>query len=481
MQVRSSVRGSGAGPLLGFFLFALLTLAPSAPALALITGGTGNEPIDNAQWPPGAAAVFNAKARVAYWEGPPFGGGEWHAECRGDAQTLTAVLTDFAKLDVKNKRIVLHDGYSHSFWLNPNREPDKEKEARIDWTFVVWQAKNWERLRKFPAELRGPALENAAQGPPARLDVYTGGNVRWEAVRVPEGLMVDDQRLAAHGFQVSDGVVLEGHLIDHATQKPLVGKVRLESYESLKTGGYRYEKVAETTADASGRWVLKNAPTGRHRVVASAKGHVSRVVGYGPADSQPRWQKFDCRLAVAVVVAGRVTDDAGRPLADVDVRLNDVTTGDDDGRYDAADDFRVTTDDDGRFQFAQAPRGTASVRVHKPGYVRPGLGAKIETPAEGLALQMMKSAQLVVTVAFVDAARPDGYVVNIAAEGGEKIGSWGGSGNIDAKNQITFRDVPPGRYVLHGRPNPGGDDQQTKSVTVELKGGETTQLELEAK
>ena len=29
-----------------------------------------------------------------------------------------------------------------------------------------------------------------------------------------------------------------------------------------------------------------------------------------------------------------------------------------------------------------------------------------------------------------------------------------GSGNIDAKNQIAFENVPPGRYVLRGQPNP---------------------------
>ena len=71
--------------------------------------------------PEGAAAIFNHPGRVAWWEGPPFGGGQWHAECRGDAKALNAVLADFAKLDVKIKRVVVHDGTGHSFWLAPNQ------------------------------------------------------------------------------------------------------------------------------------------------------------------------------------------------------------------------------------------------------------------------------------------------------------------------------------------------------------------------
>src|SRR5215212_1624723 len=106
---------------------------PQRPALALIMGGTGNDPINDPGWPKGAAAIFNNPARVAWWEGPPFGGGQWHAECRGDAAAFNPVLADFATLDVKNKRVIVHDGVGRSFWLNPNGEPAKLAVARVDW------------------------------------------------------------------------------------------------------------------------------------------------------------------------------------------------------------------------------------------------------------------------------------------------------------------------------------------------------------
>ncbi|HND54347.1 MAG TPA: hypothetical protein PLV92_18175, partial [Pirellulaceae bacterium] len=58
---------------------------------------------------------------------------------------------------------------------------------------------------------------------------------------------------------------------------------------------------------------------------------------------------------------------------------------------------------------------------------------------------------------------------------------WSGSGAIDPKDAITFRDVPPGRYAVYGRPNPGGNDEQTKTIIVDLQGGRTSTLELMAK
>ena len=81
-------RRLGASFLIGFALIA----AMSHPVFALITGGEGNSPLSDPGWPAGAAAIFNHPGRIAWWEGPPFGGGQWHAECRGDAQALRRLL-----------------------------------------------------------------------------------------------------------------------------------------------------------------------------------------------------------------------------------------------------------------------------------------------------------------------------------------------------------------------------------------------------
>jgi hypothetical protein len=451
---------------------ALLALS-SPEASALILGGEGNMPLRDPGWPKGAEPIFNVQARIAWWEGPPFGGGQWHAECRGDAKALSAVLADFAKLDVKAKRVVLHDGTGHSFWLNPNNAAAKREAAQMDWRFMVWQPDNWKRLRRLPPDVNPTDPADADNGPPAQIEVYTGGNVKWADVVVPKGFTIVDQRLEAHGFTPADGVVLDGKVTDLATKKPLAAMVRLESLQGQK-------QVVKVAADPDGHWVLTKAPAGSHRVVIEAAGYVPRIVGYVNVDEQPRWQAFDGGLARPATVAGRVIDEAGQPLAEVDVRIGDVTA-DTGTRYESPAGYTVKTGADGRFRAEQVPVGKATVSVYKPGYVRPGLGQPITAPNQDLELSMLKAARVVVTVDFGGIDRKGGYVVSIEPEGGEAVGKYGGSGNINDKNQMTFDHVPPGRYVFRGRPNPGSDDQRTDPATVELKGGKTTEIKLTAK
>jgi hypothetical protein len=460
----------------------VLGIASAAPqtAFALITGGTGNSPLHDPGWPKGAAAIFNSPARIAWWEGPPFGGGQWRAECRGDAKTFNVVLAAFAKLDVKRKRLVLHDGVGHSFWINPNREPAKQAEARVDWVFMVWQPASWDRLRKLPGELNPTDAGDADKGPPAQIDVYTGDTMRWSDVVVPEGLETIDERLQAHGFTPAEGVVLEGKVYDLATQRAVAARVQLQRIEPQPKGGYHYKTLAEAVADAQGRWILKNAPAHWQRVVVEADGYVPRVAGYAQFDDQPGWHSYRCGLSRPAPVTGRVSDDAGQPLADVEVRLGDLVCGAA-GRYESPHEYQVKTGADGHFRFDPVPLGSATIWLHKSGYCRPGLGMPITTPAENVALQMLKSARVVVTVDFARTRRPAGYMVHIEPEGGERVGTWGGSGNIDAKSQISFDDVPPGRYVLQGQPNPSIANQRTEPLAIELKGGQTAEIKLSAK
>ncbi len=457
-----------------------LAMIPLQTAFALITGGEGNSPIRDPGWPPGAAAIFNHPGRVAWWEGPPFGGGQWHAECRGDARALNGVLAEFARLDVKTKRVVIHDGVGRSFWLNPNREPAKQAAARIDWVFMVWRPASWERLRQLPGDLNPIDSREMDKGPPVQIDVYTGGHLRWSDVTVPDGLQITDERLEAHGFTQADGNVLEGRALDLASRQPVAARMRLQRIDTQSSGGYQYTAVAEAAADEQGRWVLKHAPAGWYRVVVEAGGYVPRVVGYARFDDQPSWHSYACGLSRPAPVSGCVTDEAGQGLADVKVQLMHVVASEN-GRYESPHDDASETDADGRFRLDHVPVGKASIWPHKPGYCRLGLGLPIITPAADISLSMMKAARVCVTVDFAGAARPAGYIVHMEPEGGEDVGKWSGSGNIDAKNQISFADVPPGRYVLRGQPNPSTANQQTEPLTIDLKGGQMAEVTLPAK
>jgi hypothetical protein len=455
----------------------VLALALPGPAFALITGGTGNKPLGDPGWPEGAAAIFNHPGRVAWWEGPPFGGGEWHSECRGDAKALTAVLANFAAMPTKNKRVVVHDGTGHSFWLAPNREPEKLEGARIDWMFTVWLPASWDRLRDLPSDLNPTDAGDAS--PPSRLDVYTA-SLRWSDVTIPEGVEVVDERLEAHGFTVTDGFVIEGKVSDLATGQPIAATMRLERVEPRPEGGYLYPLLAEAKTDAQGRWFLKKVPLGWARVVVESEGHAPRVAGHARVDEGPRWQSFDAALARAAFVSGTVTDEDGKPLADVHVGLGNVR-GQSGGRYELPITEAVRTDHKGRFRVAMVPTGSVTIWARKPGHVGPGLGVTVTTPKADVEMKMMRSAGLRVTVDFTGTTKPSGYVVSMSPEGGDRVGSYGGSGQIDAKDQMAFENVPPGRYVVRGRPNPGSDSEETAPVTVDLKPGVISEITLKAK
>ena len=458
-------------------LITVVTLAIPREASALIRGDVGNKPVPDPGWPAGASTIFNHPGRAAWWEGPPFGGGQWHAECRGDAEALNAVLAAFARMEVKTRRVVVHDGIGHSSWLAPNGEPEKAAAARVDWIFMVWQPANWEQLHKMPADFN--PTEPGDTSPPSQVDVYTA-HLDWGDVIVPGGIAVDDRRLSAHGFTIADGPVLEGKVTDLSSGRPLAAIVRLQRVEPRAKGGHLDPPVAESKADERGRWVLKNAPSGWLRVVVEAEGFVPRVAGYARLDEQPRWQSCDCTLSRSAPVTGRVVDEAGKPLPEVVVRLDHVQPASG-GRYESPLASTCKTDADGRFRADHVPAGTATIRVHKPGYCRPGLGLPISTPKAGVELRMITSSSVRVTVAFTAKNRTLAYMVKIEPEGGEVVGSYGGSGNVDADGRVTFEDVPPGRYILRGRPNPGSMDEQAEPVAVELKGGEASEVTLQAR
>lgn len=445
-----------------------------------IAGGLGNEPIQNPGWPKGAAVIFNHKGRVSWWEGPPFGGGEYHSECRGDARAFNVVLKNFAKLEVETKQLVIHDGFGGSFWLNPNGEADKQEKARVDWTFKVWDEASWKRLRKLPADLN-PTLGDPDSGPSALIDVYVGGSIHWADVdKIPDGIQVDDRRLEAHGFTRKDGIVLQGSITDLATDKPLVGRAQLQRVEPQEKGGYLYPMVSEAMSDEKGNWVIKNAPAGRYRVVVQSDGFVPRVLGYDRFNKEPRWCSFNGKLAPAAAVSGTITDDKSEPLEGVVVRLSNVVSiaG---SRYQAAEPYEATTDEQGNFRLSAVPVGEAKIRLIKAGYFRPGLGQQVSMPSGGHKLSMTKSAELKVTVKFKGDNRPDKYMVDIEPEGGSAIGKYSGSGKVDDDNQRVFKNVPPGRYIIQGHPNPSRANQRTNPVIVELIGGKVVELTLIAK
>jgi hypothetical protein len=437
--------------------------------------------------------VFNNRARTAHWVGPD--DGYYSAEFNGDARTLSTVLADFAKLDVRTKRLVVRNGVGPNF------------QQRMDWVFNVWVPALWER----PSGDALTFFRDPQTCPPPEIVVYTGGKVRWSDVIVPKGIEVRDERLEAHGFTLADGAVLEGKVVDLVTHQPLAARMRLERIEPQPMGKDRCTTVAEVAADAQGRWVLKKAPAGWYRVVVAADGYVPRLVeNYSNDNGQPGWHSYNYGLSHSGAVSGHVVDEAGKPLADVEVWLDDVVSGGD-GYYSSVREYVSKTDAEGRFHLDQVPIGSATIRVLKSGYCLPGFGQPITTPAADVVLNVVRSSHVRVTVACDGTNRSGMYVVEIQPAPGAVLPTWEQARDIEtlarpgrlaaagpwieirtveASDEVCFDGVPPGRYSLQGWPSPFSSVgrltpftgiERSKPLLIELKSGQTARITLPVK
>ncbi len=456
-----------------------------------------NGKIRDPGWPKGAAAVFNSPARVSHWN---WEGARDRAEFRGDAKVLNTVLAAFAKVETKTKRLVVLDGVGHF--------PSES----IDWQFLVWVPAAWERPTGIAAH--GTFFHDVDKCPPPEIDVYTGGKVRWSKVTVPTGIEVSDERLEAHGFTLADGPVLEGKVVDLATRQPIAARVTLERLEAQPKGRHDYKAVVQATADAQGRWVLKHVAKAefQQRVVLAADGYVPRWLEHFHSSLQPSWLFYDRGLSRPGPLSGRVSDEAGKPLAGVEVRLDDVVSGGD-GNYLPSDNnygpYVCKTDADGHFRFDQTPIGRATVRMSQSGYCLPRAGFSITTPAEDVTIKLVKSAQVHVTIDFTGTNRPETYLVEIQPESGPGLPTWEQIRNtslrvhssdeagpwieirpIDANAQVCFNEVLPGRYILQGWPSAFGRGgrstpftgiERTKPLAIDVKSGERTEVTLPAR
>lgn len=214
-------------------------------------------------------------------------------------------------------------------------------------------------------------------------------------------------------------------------------------------------------------------------MVVEAEGYAPRIAGYERFDQQPQWAKFDTALARPAAVAGRVIDASGKPLPDVEIRFDDAgpEAGD---RYDSPAELKCQTDAEGRFRFEGLPAGKATLHARKNGYCSPGLPPSIDTPKDDVELRLLKASSITVTVDFGKNKPPKDYMAMLSPEGGDVIGSYGGAGSINKKNQFKFDAVPPGKYILTGRPNPGREDETTEPFTVNVEADQAVEVTLVA-
>ena len=456
--------------MLRIFLIAFSLLAAMVtPASALITGGK-DEPMKVQGLPEGSLPLANLKTRIAWWEGPPFGGGQYHFEYSGTTSDLQAAIDLFAQVNSPRKQLIVRSGVQNSFWLNIT---DKTKQQTIDWQFVVWRPSNWQQLRGAKAGLLPSGEEGDA--PTTELVVHVSDRIEWKSLVIPPTLTVVDERLESNGLSIDQGAALEGHI--HDSDGAAIAGATI-------TIGKDADQVT-ATSDAEGAFLATQIPAGTHRVVVAAQGFASKDKYYHPF-TKSTFKRLDATLAKAAKVPVRVVDDQGKPLDGVEIRVA-VCLDRSGDFYRVAGEHQYTSDAAGEFVVTDVPHGKLKFSSRTQGYYYNSVLNEHDTAESPIILTLSPTGTVKVSVATVDGQPVTSkYIVEIEEAGIDRdkdttVGSWGGSANIGGDGSYTFKNVPPGDYVISGKPNPGRSADRTDPAPVHIKGKDQHHVKLTAK
>ncbi|HUT28744.1 MAG TPA: carboxypeptidase-like regulatory domain-containing protein [Sedimentisphaerales bacterium] len=453
-----------------------LVLALVEPALSLIEVG-GNEPIEDHGWPVGSVGMANLPTRVSWWAGPPFGTGsmyefEYHGQ---NTDEFNEALKVFSRIRARRLELIVHNGPKINYF---KRDEPGEEEDRIDWTFTIWNPNDWDRLYNSPSSHRlfsGHPNFGRAVDPP-RVDVYVGGGaVVWKQVKVAENIVVIDKRPGSVSPEFAGMGLIRAEVFDMETKKPITNaEIVLMRREQQR----EYKEIKRGNTDNKGFCEIAHIPTGYYEIRVLADGYAAREQGNWNNDL-PEFLQFKISLARPHCVKGVVVDTAGNPIAGVHVSAESVL-GPDGLGYPCAGERGSTTDAQGRFEICLLPKGFMSVMCRAEGlYLKNSILEQYEIPTDGIKLVMTGTGTVLGKVVDRDGNRPAGGItLELEPEGGNKIGTWGYSGHLSADGTFKISGIPPGRYVISTRPNPGPADYEPNVGEVTIKAGKTYEVEI---
>ena len=322
----------------------------------------------------------------------------------------------------------------------------------------------------------------AAAQPVAR----TGSELVQEAVTGPRDATVPATGTAR----------LSGRVVGGDTGRPLRrAQVRLQ--------GDKTPEGVSVLTDERGRFEFKDLAAGRYMLFATRSGYVTVAYGQRRATESPkpldlaagqRLDNIDFNLAPGGVIAGRITDELGEPVASIDVSvLRHVVVN---GRRTllpaSFSQLSDSTDDLGRFRIFGLPAGDyiisagmnrfnqhgmaswdvneGRVRTYFPGTPTLGdaqrvrLGAGEEITSVNFALVAARPATIRGTI-IDSSGRPltGGHLM--VEESDNLLGSGGGA-QVQPDGTFTLKNLSPGTYVLHVGVD--GDDGESASVQVSV-------------
>jgi hypothetical protein len=278
---------------------------------------------------------------------------------------------------------------------------------------------------------------------------------------------------------------ISGRVFDASTNMPI---------RRAQIQGTNDELFVDALSDDAGRFQLTNLPPGQWRITVSKGGYFTWQVGQRRPFAPPppitltRGQRVttDVALSRGGVIAGRVSDETGEPLAGLRVRVYRARMAQGQRRLEdvGAADF---TDDTGAYRIFGLPPGdyyvAASLRVapldsvvqttYSPTYY-PGTGElaaaqriRVELGTESTAifpLLPVRNVSISGTV-LTSSGGPANAFLNLVSEASE-LGTPLGIGGVTLPDgTFTIPDVPPGRYILNASLR-GDGPSETASAPV---------------
>ncbi|MDM8006579.1 MAG: carboxypeptidase-like regulatory domain-containing protein [Phycisphaerae bacterium] len=474
--------------------FACLTTAPSN-ALILVGGA---EPMPDHGWPAGVEKLVNLPSRMSWWEGPPFGGGEYHFQytCK-DAQEFNEALTLLAAIQLPRATrttlssptdaaesisaplpvLVVHDGPAPTSFTARGQDDNKEG-RKLVWTLLAWCPENWHRLYNHPRafwESTQPAFRQPV--PPPTIDVYLSkdGPIDWAKVKVPDGIRVVDRRAKAKTSEASTQGVLHGHVYDMATHKP-IAEAELTLIPNKKELVTQYTMKVGT--DEQGGFRIENIPVGDFRVtVAAGQRYASRQAGVYRNENGTT-AELAAFLSPRNSITGTVVDTEGRPIPNAAVSARNILGLDGLG-YPLVAEVTDTTNEDGLFELTGLPKGCAQVVCRLDSmYQKTSIFELCDVPSDAIFITMTKTGNVRGKVRFGSMPPKQDVHVHICPVGGQRPGTWGGGSKCGPDGRFEFKNVPPGDYwVSTDSGILQGDESGAEKVTV--KADETAEVKLD--
>jgi Carboxypeptidase regulatory-like domain len=441
---------------------------------ALILVGSGNKPVSDPGWPSNAVEVANQKSRIGWWEGPPFGGGEWHFEYVGDTTTFQQSLDAFAKIQSPALDLFIHDGAQNSFVADPNH---KTTTNNVDWTFTIWVPKNWQHLYGNAKGFHSSDDPNFGKPmPPPRLDLYPNSQskIAFEDVKVPSNVTIHDERASAVGVDTSGGTVFRATILDAGTHRPIEDA---QLIVTARDEANQYTKpITNALTNKKGVVWIAGIPAGTYQVSATANGYVEAAVAYGDYPEHT-FNKFEVALAKAGMISGSVVDENSKGIPNIRV-VATTTLLATNVPYRTLKKPEAVTDDAGRFRLTNLPIGLAQIWTYSTNYFQTNLFDFRSVPGSEIVIPVRRAGALRVTV-----RDPEGHgihlwqdreiQVSVEPVGGAVIGSYGGGANVDTNGTYLFVGVHPGDYTISASPS-----GKKVSATVEPGGTAEAVIEL---